>query len=60
MKTSFRNSKIILMAVFLFLIMAAGASADMGRGYGYRGHMHQGPGWHHGGYGVPDGDLSVI
>ena len=51
MNTSFKNSKILLMAVFLVFAMAAGASADMGRGYVYRGHMHQGPGWHHGGYG---------
>ena len=55
MKTPFKNWKIVLMAAFLIIVMAAGASADMGRGYGYRGQMHQGRGWHHGGYGAPGG-----
>lgn len=55
MNTSFKNWKIVLMAAFLIIGMAAGASADMGRGDGYRGQMHQGPGWHHGGYGAPGG-----
>jgi hypothetical protein len=55
MNTPFKNWKIVLMAAFLIMVMAAGASADMGRGDGYRGQMHQGPGWHHGGYGAPGG-----
>jgi hypothetical protein len=53
MNTPFKNWKILSMAAFLIVVMAAGASADMGRGYGYRGQMHQGSGWHHGGYGAP-------
>ena len=55
MNTPFKNWKIVLMAAFLIMVMAAGASADMGRGDGYRGQMHQGPGWHHGGYGAHGG-----
>ena len=51
MNKHLKNFKILFMAVFLPIVMAAGASADMGRGYGYSGHMHHGPGWHHGGYG---------
>lgn len=48
MNTILKHSKILCMAVVLPFIVAAGASADRGTGYGYRGHMHQGPGWHHG------------
>ena len=53
MNTPFKNLKIVLMATFFIIGMSVGASADMGRGSVYRGQMHQGPGWHHGGYGAP-------
>jgi Spy/CpxP family protein refolding chaperone len=62
MNTSFKNWKILLVAAVLTIVMAAGASADMGRGYRDRGRMHDGSGWHHGGYGPSGwgafGDLS--
>ena len=53
MNALFKNCKVLLIAAFILIVMTAGASADMGRGQGYRGMMHQGPGWHHGGYGAP-------
>jgi Spy/CpxP family protein refolding chaperone len=59
MNTPFKNWKILLMAGLLTIVMAVGASADMGRGYGHRGQMHQGRGWHHGGYGAQGWGVSA-
>lgn len=53
MNKNYRKLQIMLIATMAILFSGNYASAEWGRGYGHHRGMHQGPGWHHGGFSGP-------